>query len=371
MMSMMFNANRSLRILLTMCAALLVWTSAAAQEVEMQALAEEMRQKVSATFAIDPAGVKDDVVVLATRSLVARTIAETVNRSKMTIDFTVAENRMDVPKPQELRTEKHADANIECSEDQFCNRGCDSSNFFEKAACEVDKKICKSTQKLECESRKSLAQLISNKKLATVSFRNVTVKGRATAGGISLSIAPALDAVTMTANVNASLELSVDGHFAPEPLITAISGCAAHDFTLRDESVSMGQSGLTISSSLNIEMQGDAAVVKIEPSRPTVTLRFAGTPALRFISRNPVAFLKCSIPYSIAAIADVTHPNDMAKLDQQLPLPAQSQTLGTLSAKVNGWVFRGTPHVTANAVGVTGTVGEDATSASTVEAAKQ
>jgi hypothetical protein len=261
-----------------------------------------------------------------------------------------------VPPPQELRTETKADATIECSPDQFCNYGCDSQWPWEKLGCEADKAVCKAGQKLDCERRKSMAQLISDKKIATISFRNVSVKGRASAAGIKATIAPGLDAVAINASINASIVMSVAGHLAPEPLITVFTGCFPHDFALPDEPVDMGDSNFSLTAALSIAVEGDAAVVKVAPSKPTVTLRFAGTPALRFIARNPTAFLACSIPYTIAGISNLTHPNDTAKMDYELPVPSQSQTLGALTAKTDGWELKVSPQVTPKAIGLLATV---------------
>lgn len=341
---------------LACCAISLVCSPVAAQQAEFQELSEQIRQKVQSAFALDPADLKDDAALLATRSLVARSIAETMNRSNMTIDFKVPESKTFVPPPQELRTEKKADAEIECSPDQWCNYGCDSPWPWEKAGCELDKWACKSGQKLDCERRKSMAQAISNKKVATVSFRDVSVKGSAKATRVSLDVSPALDAVTLRAALSASIRMSVSGHLAPEPLITVIAACIPHDFRFTDETIDLNESHLTLTSTLNIVADNDTVSVSVEPSKPKVTLHFAGTPALRFISRNPGAFLACSVPYAIAGIADITHPNDMAKLELELPAPPQSQTLGKLTTKTDGWEIQAVPRATAKALGLTGHV---------------
>jgi len=340
------------RTALALCMVGLAWTPAAAQEAEFQALSEQMRQKIISAFDLDPASLVEDAAVLVTRSLVSRSITETVNRSNATIEVLVAESRAFVPPPVELRTETKADATIECSPDQWCNYGCDSPWPWEKAGCEIDKALCKSARKLDCERRKTMAQSISDKKIATISFRNVTVKGRARAAGVSLEIPAALDAVTLRAALGASIQLSVSGHLQPEPLITVFSGCFGHDFEFRDEPVDMGESDFALESKLSIVTEGDKVAVKVEPSKPRVTLRFAGTPALRFIARNPVAFLACSMPYTLAGLSNLTHPNDTAKMDYELPLPAQSQTLGVLTTKAEGWDIEATPRVTTKALGV-------------------
>jgi hypothetical protein len=342
--------------LLALASLFLVSAPANGQEAEFQALSEQMRQKVLAAFDLDPTTLKGDASVLISRPLVARSISEIVNRSNVTIGVQVPESQSFVPPPQELRTETKADATIECSPDQFCNYGCDSKWPWEKLGCEADKAVCKAGQKLDCERRKSMAQLISDKKIATVSFKNVSVKGRASASGVRAAIKPALDSVTINAGINASIQMSVDGHLTPEPLIIAVTGCLPHDFMFRDEPVDMGDSNFSLHAALSISIEGGAAVVRVEPSKPTVTLRFAGTPALRFIARNPLAFLACSLPYTIAGISNLTHPNDTAKMDYELPIPSNSQTLAMLTAKVDGWELQVNPQVTAKAIGMIASV---------------
>jgi hypothetical protein len=82
-----------------------------------------------------------------------------------------------VPDPLDIRTEDKEDAHQECSRDQFCNYGCDQQWPWEKFGCELAKETCKDTQKLDCERRRTMAQAISAKKIATVSFKEVSVYG--------------------------------------------------------------------------------------------------------------------------------------------------------------------------------------------------
>jgi hypothetical protein len=326
-----------------------------AQQAQFDAFMAGFRDKVKASFDIDPGKVTGDVEIFITKSLAARLIAEAVNRGNAAVGYSLANEASFVPEPFDIQTEDKADAHLECSPDQFCNYGCDSQWPWEKAGCEIGKTTCKAGQKLDCERRKSMAKLISAKKVATVSFREVTISGSASAQNVKIEVAPALDSLSLSAALAARITLSCSGHLAPEPLIIAV-GCLPHDFNFHDEPVQVNESSFSLRAGVDITAEGDQVVVSVKPEKPTVTLHFAGTPVLRFIARNPLAVLACPIPYVLGGIADLAAPRDMAKKEVDLPLPSLQPRVGSLSAPAGSLPMSVEARVTSRAVGLVGSV---------------
>lgn len=324
---------------------------ASAQTGEFQTLEDAFRHRVRDAIGVDPKDITKDMGVFVTRPLAALLFSETLNRSEVSLSYSVPTASSFVPEPFDVKTQDLDDARIECSRDQFCNYGCDSQWPWEKAGCEISKEVCKDSQKFDCERRKGMAQLVSAKKIATISFKEVSVSGSASATGLRARFSPALDVLSIVTALSVSLRLDSSGYVSPEPLVVAF-GCLKHEFRFMDEPVEAGDANFSLVSHLTLVAEKGEVIVSAKTDKPKVTLHFAGTPALRFVARNPLSFLACPVPYAIAAISNLTHPKDTAKKEIEVSVPEVSQRIGSLSAFAKGWELAIVPAVSNEAVGI-------------------
>lgn len=302
-------------------------------------------------FNLDPTASNPDAAAYVTKPFIAETIMAFVNNSPASFQYIVQNAVTIVPPPQEIYTAIKAEASQECSRDQYCNFPCDQKWPWDKAGCEINKEFCKDTQKFDCERVKSMSQLISGKKIATISFKEVSLSGSASASKIKATITKQLDHITLAADIAAQINISMSGYVSPEQLIVA-TGCFKHEFKFLDEQVEMKESNFVLSSQIALETEGDHVNVTTVVDKPTVTLRFAATPALRFLSRNPLSFLACPVPYAIAGIADIVAPNDTAKLALEIPIDSKKIKVAVITQQAEGLTLTVVPKAAPLYVGM-------------------
>jgi hypothetical protein len=328
----------------------------AAETAGLTELRASFGAQIQDVFGIDVKTVDSDVAIYATRSVIAKITEQAVNRSPATLKYDVGSLPSYSPGDVVLRSKALDDATMSCNRDDMCNWSCSGLG---KLPCEANKEFCKDTHKFDCERRKTMAQIISDKKLATISFHSVSVSGRVSANQFHAEITPALDHITLGANLHADISVSASGNMNPEPLIAVLAACIPHPFNFSNEPVEVRESGFNVVGSLSMAVEGDHVNFNAAFEKPSVTLHFAGTPALRFIARNPGAFLACPIPYSIAGIADLADPKDMAKKDVDIPIPAEGLKIGVMNVKSNGWKATVTPTVTDKYLSLAATIVPD------------
>jgi hypothetical protein len=352
------NAKRLILTLLFALIPALPMAVFAADTLGLAELRSSFSAQVQDVFGLDPKTVDADVAIYATRSVIAHVMEQAVNRSPASLKYEVGSLPAYSPGDVVFRSKALDDATMSCSRDDMCNWSCNGIGPG-RLACEANKEFCKDSHKFDCERRKSMAQLISDKKLATVSFHSVSVSGNVTASRFHADIAPALDHITLGADLNANITVSASGTMNPEPLIAVLAGCIPHPFSFSNEPVEVHESGFAVVGSLSMVADGDHVNFDAAFQKPSVTLHFAGTPALRFIARNPGAFIACPIPYSIAGIADLADPKDMAKKDIDIPIPPQGLPIGAMNVRSNGWKATVTPGVAEKYVSLSATIVPD------------
>jgi hypothetical protein len=350
-------------ILVFSCWSAIPVSSGLGQQAASGGLEGSVRKKVIEAFAVDPSAIQEDVAVFMTRALTSAVVGEVINRSKASVQYTLPSQASYVPEPVTIKTADLPDAHQDCSRDNFCIYGCDQQWPWEKFGCEVARETCKDTQKFDCERRKTMAQVISDQELATVSFKEATVTGTVSASRLHASLSSALDSVAITAALSASLTVSCSGYLTPTfvigalPLFIGLPPCVKHEFGFTNEPVEINESDLHLNGKVDLNAEGDDVVVQVRVEKPTVTLHFAGTPVLRLLARKPLAFMACSVPYTLAAITNVTHPNDTAKKEVQVPVPDKSTRIGKLTVAVSGLEVTRSAKVTEKAVGVVASLG--------------
>lgn len=318
---------------------------------------QEFTTRATQALGAESVALWDRVSLLVSKRLIARTAVKAINSSKVSIEVTYPKQR--IPGPPDgvpLRTAKLDVWN--CSADRWgCNSDCkwyDLGCVSAKAACEVNKQA---NQKI-CEVQKAAREAISDKLILTVFIDTAIVEGRLNAGAIALDLDDQLNAFQLRSATTGSALVSGDGYFKIEPVFAVLFLCADHIARIEREPIEIKESGLIISGVASVAQLPDGALVTAQLNKPHVTLHFAGNPVLRAIANNPANVIKCPIPYTLGAVADLFFPNDFAKLDVDLDVPTPQLRVAEVHLKVGSGQLKLSPVVGPLAIGVSAAMEE-------------